>query len=314
MDVPQADNVRHNVDVATVDVSVQTVEPVESDSAEVAQIARTQIAVTNRTGGMQMRTATRRTTRRKPVDSMVHSDCNAESCKVPRVKSPTLGTQAMKQDNANVLGQDERNVWQNGVRRFSVQSLRATQLLSWVIDHTSRKLSVIITDEVSLDGFHNWDAVHAGFLNDERQLQHTFVISRAQRRRALKHIPGLASIVDTAKAAIKQMQLHDTPGTLEWLTGHILNQGDVNARFEYHQDTNEERKEMGGRRDRCVLYTTIVKLNRGGCTSMRVLGQPEVFYHTAAGSGVIFRSDLHHRTEKAEPGIWKLALFFGVFL
>ena len=81
MDVPQADNVRHNVDVATVDVSVQTVEPVESDSAEVAQIARTQIAVTNRTGGMQMRTATRRTTRRKPVDSMVHSDCNAESCK-----------------------------------------------------------------------------------------------------------------------------------------------------------------------------------------------------------------------------------------
>ena len=26
----------------------------------------------------------------------------------------------------------------------------------------------------------------------------------------------------------------------------ILNQGDVNARFEWHQDTNEERKETSG--------------------------------------------------------------------
>ena len=110
------------------------------------------------------------------------------------------------------------------------------------------------------------------------------------------------------------MQLHDTPEALEWLTGHILNQGDVNARFEYHQDTNEERKDRGGRRDRRVLYTVIVKLNRGGCTSMRVCGQPEVFYHARGGSGVVFRSDLHHRTEKAEPGVWKLALFFGVFV
>ena len=50
-----------------------------------------------------------------------------------------------------------------------------------------------------LDGFHNWDAVHAGAQNDERQLQHTFVIARAQRRRALKAIPGLANLVDGGK-------------------------------------------------------------------------------------------------------------------
>ena len=103
------------------------------------------------------------------------------------------------------------------------------------------------------------------------------------------------------------------PTELEWLHGHILNQADVNARFEYHQDTGEERNTASGRRDRRVLYTAIVKLNRGGCTSMQVCGMPEVFYHSPSGSGVLFRSDLHHRTAKAEPGVWKLALFFGVY-
>ena len=74
----------------------------------------------------------------------------------------------------------------------------------------------------------------------------TLRIARAQRRRALKAIPGLVDIVNTAKAAIVSMELQDTPGEPEWLTAHILNQGDVNARFEWHQDTNEERKETRG--------------------------------------------------------------------
>ena len=156
--------------------------------------------------------------------------------------------------------------------------------------------------------------MHAGVQDEERQLQHTFVIARAQRRRALKAIPGLVDIVNTAKAAIVSMELQDTPREPEWLTAHILNQGDVNARFEWHQDTNEERKETSGRRDRRVLYSAIVKLNRGGDTSMQVCGHPEVRYHSPAGSGILFRSDLHHRTEKAEHGVWKLAMFFGVFL
>ena len=177
-----------------------------------------------------------------------------------------------------------------------------------------RKLSVVATDALALDGFHNWDAVHTGTPNNERQLRHTFVIARAQRARALKAIPGLADLVDASKAAIESLHLKDTPKKLEWLTGHVLNQGDVNARFAWHQDTNEERKERGGRRDRRVLYSVIVKLNRGGCTSMQICGEPEVYYHSPEGSGLIFRSDLHHRTEKAEPGVWKLAMFFGVFL
>ena len=231
-----------------------------------------------------------------------------------RSESPRYDYDHMEHENATILGQDAPGTWQKGTRRFNVTGESAAKVLAWVVENTSRKNSVVATDDLLLDGFHNWDAVHAGKQNDERQLQHTFVIARAQRRRALKVIPGFADIVAAAQNAIESMRLHDTPMTLEWLTGHILNQGDVNARFHWHQDINEERKEQGGRRDRRVKYTVIVKLNRGGCTSMQVCGQPEVFYHERGGSGVLFRSDLHHRTEKAEPGIWKMALFFGVFV
>ena len=228
--------------------------------------------------------------------------------------STAPNTEVMAVENAGVLAKDPPGKWFNGVMRFSVERDSASKVLSWIVENTSRKLSVVATDELFLDGFHNWDAVHAGVQDEERQLQHTFVIARAQRRRALKAIPGLVDIVNTAKAAIVSMELQDTPREPEWLTAHILNQGDVNARFEWHQDTSEERKETSGRRDRRVLYSAIVKLNRGGYTSMQVCGHPEVNYHSPAGSGILFRSDLHHRTEKAEHGVWKLAMFFGVFL
>jgi len=220
---------------------------------------------------------------------------------------------AMEAENAAILAQDRAGTWQKGVRRFQTPAESAAKVLAWVVENTSRKLSVIATDELLLDGFYEWDAVHAGTQDNTRQLKHTFVIPRAQRRAALKFIPGFAELVAEAQAAIESMQLSDTPGRLEWLTGHILNQGDVNARFEYHQDTSEERNKKTGRRDRRVLYTAIVKLSRGGCTSMEVCGQPEVFYHSAGGTGILFRSSLHHRTEKAEQGVWKLALFFGAF-
>jgi hypothetical protein len=225
---------------------------------------------------------------------------------------PTL--KQMEAENASILGRDNPSPWKNGVARFTTDRGAAAKVLAWVVENTSRKLSVIVTDALSLDGFHNWHAVHAGAPNDKRQLRHTFVVTRAQRRRALKAIPGLAQLIEISKAAIESLRLKDTPEKLEWLTAHILDQADVNSRFTWHQDTNEERKETGGRRDRRVLYSAIVKLNRGGCTSMQVCGEPEVYYHSPEGNGVIFRSNLHHRTEKAEPGVWKIALFFGIFI
>lgn len=261
------------------------------------------------------------------ADGITAQECKKRKCantkirndSMPRTKKPQAELlvqdfAAMEAENTAILAQDSPGTWDKGICRFRASAESAAKVLAWVVENTSRKLSVVATDALLLDGFHAWDAVHATTPNDDRQLQHTFVVGRAQRRAALKAIPGFADLVNSAQQAIKSMQLADTPRELEWLTGHILNQGDVNARFEYHQDTNEERNKETGRRDRRVKYTAIVKLNRGGCTSMEVCGKPEVFYHSPGGSGVIFRSDLHHRTEKAEQGIWKLALFFGVFM
>ena len=43
----------------------------------------------------------------------------------------------------------------------------------------------------------------------------------------------------------------------------------------------------------------------------RVLGCEPVAYEAAPGTGVCFRSELWHRTERASAGTVKLALFFG---
>ena len=242
-----------------------------------------------------------------------------EVAEMPHAKKPRMGEgvrkfAAMAAENAAILSRDEMGAWEKGIRRFNASASSAAQVLAWVVENTSRKLSVVATEALTVHGFHEYVDTHAGTQNDARQLQHTFVIGRSQRRAALKSIPGFERLVAEAQAAVESMRLADAPNKLEWLTGHILNQGDVNARFEYHKDTSEERNKRTGRRDRRVLYTAIVKLNHGGCTSMEVCGQPEVFYHSLGGNGIIFRSNLHHRTEKAEQGIWKLALFFGVFM
>ena len=45
--------------------------------------------------------------------------------------------------------------------------------------------------------------------------------------------------------------------------------------------------------------------------SSRVVGQEELKFTREAGSGMVFPSELWHRTER--PGGWKLTLFFGYF-
>ena len=165
----------------------------------------------------------------------------------PSSPSDAASFDAMKIENMRLLSQDRGDTWHNGVARLSTSRASAASMLAWVIEHTSRKTSVIVTNTLRVDGFQNWEHVHAGSPNDERQRAHTFVITRAQRRHALLHIPGLSGLVAEAKGAVESLRLHDMPAELEWLHGHILNQGDVNARFEYHQDTGEERSRIDER-------------------------------------------------------------------
>ena len=164
-----------------------------------------------------------------------------------------------------------------------------------------------------LNGFSNWSAVHAAQLDPGLQGRHTLLIGSGDRSDALKHLPGLRPIVRQLLERLSCMGLHGSR-PLDWLTGHVLNQGDENARFDVHQDTTEEQEVEGGAPDRKVIFTVIIKLSRGGTTSMQVCGEREVYYRTIPGSGLAFRSALHHRTCRAEAGVWKLALFFGHFL
>ena len=87
--------------------------------------------------------------------------------------------------------------------------------------------------------------------------------------------------------------------------------GAPHARFSDHRDTEENRRRGARAPDREVVYTAVLKLSRGLATSMRVLGKEPVAYLSEPGTGLLFLSDLWHRTEAAEEGVAKLTLFFG---
>ena len=80
------------------------------------------------------------------------------------------------------------------------------------------------------------------------------------------------------------------------------------------QDTEENRRKHARKDDLRVVYTVVIKLSRGGDTSMRIIGEGAIKYHATPGTGVCFLSDLWHRTETASEGTTKLTIFFGVRL
>ena len=217
-------------------------------------------------------------------------------------------------ENKTILAGDPKGRWCDGVMRVSVDSCQADALFQHL---TSPELGTegggIRVGARVLNGFSNWSAVHAAQLDPGLQGRHTLLIGSGDRSDAPKHLPGLRPIVRQLLERLSCMGLHGSR-PLDWLTGHVLNQGDENARFDVHQDTTEEQEVEGGAPDRKVIFTVIIKLSRGGTTSMQVCGEREVYYRTIPGSGLAFRSALHHRTCRAEVGVWKLALFFGHFL
>ena len=126
-------------------------------------------------------------------------------------------------------------------------------------------------------------------------------------------LPGLDSL---AHCAYMQLPEHVVDGReIELLHGHVVDQGSEFARFSDHQDTEEETAGGRVRADRRVVFTAVVLLGVGeGPTSMRVLGRGEIVFESEVGSGVVFRSELWHRSERAAEGVWKLVLFYGYFI
>ena len=224
-------------------------------------------------------------------------------------------------ENAVILASDPATRWRNGVKRINVDQEAAEAACHHCSSHRPTRCGGLRVGTRVLRGFGNWDAVHAAQLDPIRQSGHTLMISPEERTSALKHIPGLRQMVDQVLSILEVLSREKSSDEqpihgrrVEWLNAHVLDQSDTNARFDDHQDTTEEQAEEGDAPDRKVLYTAIIKLSRGGTTSMQVHGYKEVHYRATPGSGLLFRSNLHHRTCKAEEGVWKLALFFGFFV
>ena len=127
-------------------------------------------------------------------------------------------------------------------------------------------------------------------------------------------LPGLDALVE---GALRRLPEAEADGhTLVPLHGHILDQGSGTARFADHQDTEEDGRagESQEEEDRRVVYTVVTRLSAGGDATMQVVGNRKVRYGADAGSAILFRSELWHRTcDVPVEGVIKLTLFFGIF-
>ena len=222
--------------------------------------------------------------------------------------------------NARVLKAEPRRRWSDaGALRVALGSTHAHDLLAYVCSPNSRdecnRLRLDDGSGIVLNGYGNYHATHAveaGSRHSQtEQLGHTFNLTHQVLDQARGGLPGLDALVDGALRQLPETMVDGR--ALVPLHGHILNQESPTACFSDHQDTEEEVARRGGR-DRRVVFTVVLALSSGGNTAMRVLGQPELAFTDGAGAGVVFRSELWHRTERVVPGVWKLALFYGYML
>ena len=220
-----------------------------------------------------------------------------------------------------MLAAEPRRRWPDaGARCLALGPTRARELLAYVRDPANRdargRLRLDDGKGTLLGGYGNYRATHAveaGARHSEaEQVQHTLLLSHDVLDLARDALSGLDALVE---GALHQLPEAEADGrALVPLHGHILDQGSGTARFADHQDTEEEVAAGTRARDRRVVYTAVIALSDGGDTAMRILGHEELAFTGEAGSGVAFRSELWHRTERASAGVWKLALFYGYLL
>jgi hypothetical protein len=224
--------------------------------------------------------------------------------------------------NAQVLAAEtRRRQWPDaGAQRFALGPKSARTLLAYVRDPANRdargRLRLDAAEGTMLGGYGTYLVTHtveAGARHSAAdQARHTLLISRDVLDLARRGLPGLDALVECARRQLPEAEADGY--ALMPLHGHILNQTSDSSRFADHQDTEEERAAGDAAPDRRVLYTVVIALSDGGGTAMRILGQDELAYTVEAGSGVVFRSELWHRTVRARAGVWKLALFYGYLL
>lgn len=206
--------------------------------------------------------------------------------------------------NATLIALEPRRRWpENGLCRVSLGARHAEQLARFLSDRRGTKL---VLGDRTYTGYYDYratQAVESGLRhNAALQEKHTLLIDDAEHAR--DHLPGFDALAHGAAKCLPEEGM-------ELLHGHVLDQTSPHTRFSDHQDTEENCKKCARKPDREVVYTVVLKLSRGGDTAIRILGQEAVVYEAEPGTGVVFKSALWHRTEKASEGTMKLTLFFG---
>jgi len=209
-----------------------------------------------------------------------------------------------------------RHRWsEHGTMRLALGVTHARALGTYLVDPSRRDANGhLLLDDGSgtaLRGYSNYRATHqveGGRTHAAaEQGKHTIVIDDVDRARG--GLPGLDALVESVH---RQLPPHETHDLLP-LHAHLLNQTSQTARFADHQDTEEEVAPGRRKPDRRIVYTAVLMLSDGVDSSMRVLGEEAVVFE-GSGSGFLFPSQLWHRTERAQAGVWKLAIFFGYWL
>jgi hypothetical protein len=205
--------------------------------------------------------------------------------------------------NAALLAAEPRRRWpDHGTARVALSAAPAEALCRFLRARDGAKL---VVGGRAYTGYHDYRATaaaEAGRRHDaNEQVKFTLLLDDVDHAR--DHLPGLDALAHGAQCSL--------PEPMDLLHGHVLDQTSEHTQFGDHQDTEENRKKGARRADREVVYTVVLKLSRGGDTAMRVLGCEPVAYEAAPGTGVCFRSELWHRTERASAGTVKLTLFFG---
>lgn len=233
-----------------------------------------------------------------------HSKCRGKGCAACGWRP---STERMVAFNTSLLAAEPRQRWpDDGTARVALSATAAEALCGFLRRaRDGAKLVVGGREFTGYYDYHNTAAAEAGRRHDaNEQVKFTLLLDDVDHAR--RHFPGLNELTHGAQCCL--------PEKMELLHGHVLDQTSEHTQFSDHQDTEENRKKGARRADREVVYTVIIKLSRGGDTAMRVLGCEPVAYEAAPGTGVCFRSELWHRTERASAGTVKLALFFGRWL
>ena len=232
-----------------------------------------------------------------------HSKCRGKGCAACGWRP---STERMVAFNTSLLAAEPRQRWpDDGTARVALSATAAEALCGFLRARDGAKLVVGRRVFTGYYDYHNTAAAEAGRRHDANE-QVKFTLLLDDMDHARRHFPGLNELTHGAQCCL--------PEKMKLLHGHVLDQTSEHTQFSDHQDTEENQMKGARCADREVVYTVIIKLSRGGDTAMRVLGCEPVAYEAAPGTGVCFRSELWHRTERASAGTVKLALFFGRWL